>query len=71
MPRLDHTVPVNKRFSSNERAILLLMQDLINEVRVEVGMAPLSEQTIEQQLRQILRDEATRARAQVPPAGGN
>lgn len=57
MPRLDHTVPVGKRFSANERAILLLMQELVNEVRVHVGMVPLTAQAIEQRLRQILRDE--------------
>jgi hypothetical protein len=57
MPRLDHRVPVGQQLSTEERATLLLMQDLVNHVRVHVGLAPLSAPEVEQQLRQILRAE--------------
>jgi hypothetical protein len=57
MPRLDHSVPVGKQLSTEERAIVLLMQDLVNHVRVHVGLAPMQAHEVEQQLRQILRAE--------------
>ena len=64
MPRLDHRVPVEQRLSATEWALLRLVQDLINAVRLDVGMAPLTEQATLQQLGQLLRPTAAQGRAE-------
>jgi hypothetical protein len=69
MPRLDHTVPVGKRLSTNERALLRLMQALVNAVRDHAGLELLTEQAVSQQLRQLLREEDAVARAPAQPGG--
>jgi hypothetical protein len=70
MPRLDHTVPVEKRLSAPERALVQLMRELVNTVRTQVGLEPLSEHALAEQFRYLLRQEEAAARALAHPGGG-
>jgi hypothetical protein len=53
---------MRQHLSPSERALVLLMHDLVNEVRAEGGMVPLTEQDLEQRLRRIVREEMRKAR---------
>jgi hypothetical protein len=58
MPRLDHRVALRQRLTSSERALVLLLRDLVNDVRTQAAMPPLSRAEIEARLVQILRSTA-------------
>jgi hypothetical protein len=55
MPRLTHTVAMRHRLTPTERALVLLVRELVNEVRLEAGLAPLTMPETEQRLWDILR----------------
>jgi hypothetical protein len=58
MPRLDRRVVLHQRLTSSERALVLLMRDLVNDVRTQAAMPPLSRTEIEERLVQLLRSTA-------------
>jgi hypothetical protein len=61
MPRMDIKGPA-RPLTRSERTLTLLVQDLVNEVRVEVGMPPLTDHQVEQRLRELVRDDAKKER---------
>jgi type II secretory pathway predicted ATPase ExeA len=57
MPHLNLTVPVRARVSRETRALLQLLEALLNEVRAQVHLPPLTSEQIEAYLRQSLRQD--------------
>jgi hypothetical protein len=55
MPRLDHRVATQQRLTPRERALVLLMRDLVNDVRVQAGLVPLTTAEMDHRLWDIVR----------------
>lgn len=63
MPRLDHRVANHQRLTPRERALVLLMRELVNEVRLEAGMVPLTRAEMEHRLWEMVRNTLNEDRA--------
>jgi hypothetical protein len=55
MPRLEHTVAVQHRLTPTERALVRLVRELVNDVRLEAGLVPLTTPEIDHRLWDIVR----------------
>jgi hypothetical protein len=55
MPRLEHTVALRHRLTPIEHALVRLVRELVNDVRLESGMVPLTTPEIEHRLWDIVR----------------
>jgi hypothetical protein len=63
MPRLDHRLANHQRLTPRERALVLLMRDLVNDVRTQAGMAPLTRAEMDERLWEMLRSTLREDRA--------
>jgi hypothetical protein len=55
MPRLEHTVTAQHRLTPTERALVRLVRELVNDVRLAGGMAPLTMPELDHRLWDIIR----------------
>jgi hypothetical protein len=62
MPRLDHRVASQQRLTPRERALVLLMRELVNDVRTQAGLGPVSEAEMEHRLWEMVRNTLNKDR---------
>lgn len=54
MPRLDVTRALRDRFTPNEQLLVGLLTELVNELRLELGIPPVTADILETRLRDLV-----------------
>lgn len=57
MPDLAYHATLENRLTLHERSMLLAMLTLVNEIRTQAGLPPLTREDLTQRFAQALRDE--------------